>query len=114
MGVYIKGMAMPKNCYGCPFFTQVDYWNKNDEADILSKCKRTGAFTWESVDAYLPNCPLIPVPAPHGRLIDADALIKSLSLDEDDAENGASLLMAIFLEVLKAAPTIIEAEEGET
>ena len=51
----------------------------------------------------------IPVP-PHGRCIDVDALIKSLSLDEDDAENGASLLMAIFIEVLKAAPTIIEAE----
>lgn len=74
MGVYIKGMTMPKNCYGCPFFTQVDYWNKNDEADILSKCKRTGAFTWESVDVYLPNCPLGPVP-PHGRLIEeADAI----------------------------------------
>ena len=64
--------------------------------------------------AMKPNgeCPLVPVPE-HGRLIDADALIKSLSLDEDDAENGASLLMAIFLEVLKAAPTIIEAEEGK-
>ena len=54
-GIYIHGMEMPKNCYGCPFFAQVNYWNNNDEADILSKCKRTGEFTWESVNGYLPN-----------------------------------------------------------
>lgn len=53
----------------------------------------------------------IPVP-PHGRLIDADALIKELTLDDEDGKTGATLLMAVFLEVLKAAPTIIQAEEG--
>ena len=73
MSVIIKGMEMPKNCYGCPFFKQVDYWTKNDEADILSKCRRTGEFTWEKVNGYLPNCPLVPVPK-HGDLIDRDAL----------------------------------------
>lgn len=83
MGVYIKNMEMPKNCLECP----------------LVVCL--------SVES---DCPLVHIP-PHGRMIDADALIKSLALDEDDAENGASLLMAIFIEVLKAAPTIIEAEE---
>ena len=111
--ILIKGMEMPTNCYGCLFFKQVDYWNKNDEADILSKCKRTGEFTWESVNGYLPNCPLVPVP-PHGRLIDRDALIKELEITEEDGHNGATLLMAVFLEVLKSAPTIIPAEEGET
>ena len=74
MSVYIKGMEMPKNCYGCPFFAQYDYWNKNDEADILSHCKRTGEKTGDSVNGYLPNCPLIPVP-PHGRLIIEDGEI---------------------------------------
>ena len=54
----------------------------------------------------------VPVP-PHGRLIDADALIKELAIDDLDDHNGATLLMAVFLEVLKAAPTIIPAEEGE-
>lgn len=51
---------------------------------------------------------------PHGRLIDADALIRELEITEEDDHNGATLLMAVFLEVLKAAPTIIPAEEGET
>ncbi len=68
MSILISGMEMPTSCYGCPFFVQVDYWNNNDEADILSKCKRTGEFTWESVNGYLPNCPLVPVQE-HGQIL---------------------------------------------
>ena len=57
--------------------------------------------------------PLSELP-PHGRLIDADALIRELEITEEDDHNGATLLMAVFLEVLKSAPTIIPAsEEGE-
>ena len=48
---------------------------------------------------------------PHGRLIDADALIKELEITEEDDHNGATLLMAVFLEVLKSAPTIIQASK---
>ena len=105
MGVYIKGMEMPKSCYACMFFAQTDYWNEEDEADILSRCKRTGEETWESVNGYLPNCPLVPVP-PHGRCIDADALVM-----ENYTQYGA--IDALALEAIKAAPTILEAEEGE-
>lgn len=77
MSVLINGMQMPKCCYGCPFFKQVDYWNKSGEIDVLSKCKRTGEFTWESANGYLPNCPLVPIP-PHGDLIDRDAMIADI------------------------------------
>ena len=95
MSILIKGMEIPKSCGEC-----LDIgWH------YVFDCRLDDAEEGER----LPNCPLVPVP-PHGRLKDADALIKSLSLDESDVENGASLLMAIFLEVLKAAPTIIEAE----
>ena len=94
MGVYIKGMEMPKSCYACMFFAQTNYWNEEDEADTLSHCKRTGEKTWESVNSYLPNCPLVEVP-PRGRLIDADALPTS-RVEWEDIVN---------------APTIIEAGE---
>ena len=47
MSILIKGMEMPKNCSECP----------------LVVCL--------SVES---DCPLVPVP-PHGRLIDADALM---------------------------------------
>ena len=109
MSVLIKGMEMPKNCNKCPLHFY--------EGQGICSCRALPAI--EDDEILKPwkhkrkDCPLVPVP-PHGRLIDADALIKSLSLDEDDAENGASLVMAIFLEVLKAAPAVIPAsEEGE-
>lgn len=120
MGVYIKGMPMPSSCGSCWFCRAVS--NEKWHCRLTGKSFASYSVGWGNENNTGENgqhpyirrddCPLIPVP-PHGRLIDADELIKSLSLDEDDAENGASLLMAIFLEVLKAAPTIIEAEEGE-
>ena len=99
MSILIRGMEMPKNCYGCCFFHQVDYWNRDNEADILSCCKRTGEKTFDDFIKYLPNCPLVPVP-PHGRLIDADELANSIT-------------GAIYHSDLRDAPTIIPAEEGE-
>lgn len=130
MGVYIKGMEMPKSCYACMFFGQTDYWNKEDEADILSHCKRTGEKTWESVNGYLPNCPLVPIPS-HGRCIDADALIEDLErqckevfridavspddywITRNEAYNEALWKSWVdsFGDYLKTRPTIIEAEE---
>ena len=111
MGVYIKDMKMPTSCYACMFFAQTDYWNKEDEADILSRCKRTGEKTWESVNGYLPNCPLVPVP-PHGRLIDADALIVDLmdrGIEGIQTDDWHEIQQAIA-----DAPTIIPTEDGET
>lgn len=93
MGLYIKSMEMP---------TERESFNLTIKYNGTVFDTETGIQVAEAHE--LP---------PHGRCIDVDALIKSLSLDENDAENGASLLMAVFLEVLKAAPTIIEAEEGE-
>lgn len=91
MSILIKGMEMPT------------------DAPVIIKICPDGSVSrvHEGVVAKAVSVPL------HGRCIDVDALIKSLSLDEDDAENGASLLMAIFIEVLKAAPTIIQTEEKQ-
>jgi hypothetical protein len=50
------------------------------------------------------NCPLIPVPY-HGRLIDADALM------ENAQYKGKHDIVTAY--DIVAAPTIIEAEEGE-
>ena len=117
-GIYVHGMEMPKSCYGCPFFSQYDYWNENDEADILSHCKRTGEKTWDSVNGYLPNCPLVPVPD-HGRLIDADALIEKDNKDYEIAIEASMsvttkrMIMRIHEQmqaVISDAPTIIPAD----
>ena len=107
MGIYIKGMKMPKKCVFCP----LSHWNKIDE---LTGC--------ELHQKYIPNaekefwekdrpdwCPLVEVP-PHGRLIDADALsindpIKSMMMF------GGQIV--ISKDAIDNAPTIIEAEDGE-
>jgi hypothetical protein len=52
----------------------------------------------------------VPVP-PHGRLIDADALI-SRCKDQKGSYYGHE--SAVIGEAVESAPTVIEAEEGET
>ena len=105
MGVYIN-MEMPKDGF----------------VEIIIKADGTVQQTGQTLrlagdyfyTAYVGERPpmykAVPVP-PHGRLIDADALIRELEITEEDDHNGATLLMAVFLEVLKSAPTVIDAEE---
>ena len=64
MSVLVKGMEMPTCCCGCPCF--------NDEYCYCQAAdKDLGSIL---IDHRHPDCPLVPVP-PHGRLIDADALM---------------------------------------
>lgn len=91
MGVYISGMEISKKCSECLFWT-------------ITSC--TATFQGEK------SCPLIEASEPHGRLIDADALIDLLkevgfgerSLFEIIA--GSAVLAAI-----DEAPTIIPSSE---
>lgn len=101
MSIFIRGMEMPKNCGEC-FACKAEL---SQEKKVIYVC----CFT-RCVEA---DCPLVQVPTTHGRLIDADALIRELEITEEDDHNGATLLMAVFLEVLKSAPTVIDADEGE-
>ena len=101
MGVYIKGMEMPKACEFC---------------FIVGECENKHYVLVKDGADYIPrrvkeNCPLVDVPEPHGRLIDADALANDLDYDaehyEEDHEmksNCASWLRS------NATPTVIEAE----
>ena len=92
MGVYIKGMEMPKACVyrenghliTCPLY------------DIDGYCGALNTEASHKENGKLSGCPLVPVP-PHGDLIDRDALPTS-RVEWEDIVN---------------APTIIEAEEGE-
>lgn len=111
MGVYIKGMEMPKNSRNCPF-TEIDDWNR--------RCIVKGKFEWHR-DRLCDNCPLIEVPD-HGRLIDADALMQMCGMAADcyDCQNGEhgwckrSQEAANICEAIEDAPTIIPADKEET
>ena len=61
MGVYIKGMEMPKSCWDC-YFQDCGNCCLNDHKVVDKRIIE---------DRIDDECPLIPVP-PHGRLIDAD------------------------------------------
>ena len=102
MSVLIKGMEMPKSCEKCPCKT----------ADAFGGlgCQATGYIPLRKVNQNRPDwCPLIPVP-PHGRLIDADALIKDgWTLNKEVIRMGGYVTHELPLNN-PSIPTIIEAE----
>lgn len=96
MSVLIKGMEMPKDgCRDCIFV------NRKWHGDVCPILKREVTGNVER-GGFQADCPLVSVP-PHGRLIDADALIAT-------HDHVCSLSMKFNLDL---APTVIPAEEGE-
>ena len=90
--ILIKGMEMPKKC-GCCFAAFPDGVG-------YSCCLIKSYPTIDNQKGRRSDCPLSPVP-PHGRVIDADALLKTLGIGD--------LPIRITYE-LNNAPTIIPAE----
>ena len=84
MGVYVKSMEMPHDCDSCKV------------SDILD------CTLWKPIDIgeRHPECPLVEVPTPHGRLIDEDEITAYSYLERNDEE----------VESLDEFPTVIEAE----
>ena len=105
MGIYIKGMEMPKNCRACRF---AGFGGIRCELNV---CMFTGESQPTLSPERMSNCPLFPV-SEHGRLIDADALMH----DTDSFVHKTMVFGGQYVyseDAIKNAPTIIEAEEGE-
>ena len=115
MGIYIKGMEMPTRCHCCSMCVQVSDGEIDWHWECCLLCEKVARYATDRI----PSCPLVPVP-PHGRLIDADALklshCKECTLYPDKClektEEGCDWNSIYHIE--HCAPTIIEAEEGET
>ena len=115
MSILIKGMEMPKSCGYCPL---------RHEARDGDECYLGASLT--EYQKRPEDCPLVPVP-PHGRLIDADALMKEFEKAQRTMEQHGQEYSCSFLsssreistewycveDMLENAPTVIEAEEGE-
>ena len=76
-GIYIPGMNLPKDCPMCP----MSHWNAGGS---FSGCEIVAGKKYAMDDEDYRNsnerpdwCPIIEIP-PHGRLIEADALIVDL------------------------------------
>ena len=98
MSVIVKGMEMPTTCCNCKFrepFIDFAYCHLA-EMDMEYE---------ESDNCRHPDCPLVEIPTPHGRLIDADELVRIWK--------GARFSGDIK-PIVDARPTVIEAERSET
>ena len=97
MSILIKNMKMPTSCFDCI----ESYQYQHSEHLLKWCCRLTGKDIFCGLERDA-NCPLVELP-PHGRLIDADAIMSGVD-DGDDV---------IFVWAITDAPTIIPAEEGE-
>jgi hypothetical protein len=108
MGVYIKGMKMPKDCRECPmqvYYSSGKTWCKSTDM-ILSEDYKPIPF-----DGRPEWCPLVEVPEPHGRLIESPDISEYEVFDEDTGTREISLLGLMECHrMVKDAPTVIEAE----
>lgn len=108
MSILIKGMEMPTSCIGCPCCRH-DNWN----GETAHQCN-VSLITFSAEDEnwiydQRPNwCPLVDIPTPHGRLIDAD----QLNIYDISPVDGFCV-MGVTEEDIELAETVIEAE-GET
>lgn len=95
MGIYIKGMEMPKESR---LTLQI---SADGAVYVVNSCNITA-------ETYTTD--VIPVP-PHGRLIDADALTSVLETLK--GKSGNPVIWDQMTDIVKDIYTVIEAEEGE-
>ena len=106
MSILIKGMEMPKMCDYCKFhepfldFAYCDLGEMDMEYKDIANCRH-------------PNCPLVEIPTPHGRLIDADEL-KSKFRHGNGDDDADSAWISTIRRFITQADTVIEAEGSET
>ena len=105
MSVMIRGMEMPSGCNTCQLHVLCfDYYvcraKKLERGDYLDVDDEAIAGRRHSC------CPLVEIPTPHGRLIDADEL-------ETHVDNWWDIGEYVFADTIRNADTIIEAEVSE-
>ena len=107
MSVLIKGVEMPTSCGLCPCFHPE--YPMYCQADNQRPKRTEGAPYGRKPDWF----PIIEVPAPHGRLIDADALLNLLNKCMFPSDMVTTTAVSMGINWIKEAPTVIEAEECE-
>lgn len=101
MSILIKGMEMPKSCWHCEFCRD----GLDEHAQHYDYCVALDMNIQTSQTERHENCPLIEVPTPHGRLIDADALMKLLVCNEN------TINVFWFEDIVNQRPSIIDRED---
>ena len=101
MSILIKGMEMPKSCRKCMI-------SQPDGCGWICPIIESKPIVDGRVNSLHPRCPLVEIP-PHGDLIDRDKLRGAMFIGEQCLYAWDEIEDAI-----DSAPTILDAEEGET
>ena len=104
MSILIKGMEMPKACEWCSFISTF-----TTESGLGCRCEVENFEFWD-YSKRQENCPLVEVPTPHGRLIDADRLLAVL---KSMASTNESVPTTAVLELIDHQPVVLKAEVSE-
>lgn len=119
MSLLIEGMDMPKDCASCDLSYYRDGYNGGYGYSPSGwMCRRLNHIIKEGEETRPSDCPLVEVPTPHGRLIDADAHIQSLKENQCGERCRKNLDcvncgIGMYIRIVENEPTIIEAE-GKT
>lgn len=104
MGIFVRGVRFPDSCSLCDSLQPIN--------GSCAKCKRTREYldrnnccTSKGRDFILTD-----VPAPHGRLIDADALRKMFQFSENDTDTDVAWISKIH-SLIDSTETVIGAEK---
>lgn len=100
MSILIKGVEMPENCIYLDEKANTKYCFFCNHDDYPFCAYRGSGLGIE--DERPDWCPLVEVPTPHGRLIDADKLFSNIEVKDG--------LIAVVHKWIKRAPTVIDAE----
>lgn len=114
MSVLIRGMEMPKTCVECNFHRYHSLGEYVCVATPLLYPMNLANYKCGRKDF----CPLVEVPTPHGRLIDADAFDERVrvagGMSEEELTEDFKDGVQTVLYMLSKQPPIIEAEGSDT
>ena len=105
MSLFIKGMDMPSKCRFCPCCADNGLIGMQREYFCSAV---DSALEIDNLDQKLSACPLVEIPTPHGRLIDADELTRWIERAYGDKD-----IVKLVTNDIKRQSTIIEAEVSE-
>ncbi|MBR4873655.1 MAG: hypothetical protein IKV00_07450 [Clostridia bacterium] len=108
--ILIRGMEMPLRCINCPFEMFIHGENR-------CRANRGKPIEFEIGNDRGKNCPIVPLPEGHGRLIDADIVIQTLKRSIDLPYNKRTNVswsdaFDSFVDRLEEQDVVLEAEGG--
>lgn len=104
MRVFVRGVRFPDSCSRCDSLQPIN--------DSCAKCKRTEEYLDRNncCTSRGRDCMSTNVLAPHGRLIDADALRKMFQFSENDTDTDVAWISKTH-SLIDSAETVIGAEK---